>query len=377
MNKIEKLLKELCPNGVEYKKLNEVCDIVKGKQLNKDKLFKEGPYAVINGGINPSGYWEEYNFNEDAITISQGGASAGYVQWQENKFWAGAHCYVLINPNSKLIYRFIYHVVKMNENKYMESQLGAGIPSLSSKDLGNTEIPIPPLEIQKEIVNVLDKMVFLERELERELDKRKTQYSYYRDKLLKPEVDVQIVKLKDIATLFFRGNGIKREHVKECGIPCVRYGEIYTKYNIWFDKCISHTDLSLIDNPKYIEYGDVLFAITGESVIDIGKTVAYIGNEKCLVGGDILVMRHKQNPKYLSYALSTTSAIEQKGKGKIKSKVVHTNADSIGNIEIPLPSLEIQQKIVDVLDNFEKYCSDLNIGLPAETSRLKDNNLFL
>ena len=108
------------------------------------------------------------------------------------------------------------------------------------------------------------------------------------------------------------------------------------------------------------------FAITGESVEKIGKSTVHIGKEKCLVGGDILVMKHKQDPVYLSYALSTENVQKQKSKGKIKSKVVHTNATDIGEIEISLPPLEVQKRIVEVLDNFEKICNDLNIGLLAE-----------
>ena len=188
--------------------------------------------------------------------------------------------------------------------------------------------------------------------------------------------NIKTVKLKDIATQMYRGNGIKREQVKENGIPCVRYGEIYTDYGIYFDKCKSYTDETLIENKKYIEYGDILFAITGESVEDIGKSTAYVGQERCLVGGDILVMKHNQNPKYLSYVLSTNNAKKQKSKGKIKSKVVHTNANSIGEIEIPLPSREVQDKLVNVLDNFENICNDLNIGLPAEIEARKKQYEF-
>lgn len=175
-----------------------------------------------------------------------------------------------------------------------------------------------------------------------------------------------MVKLKDIATDIYRGAGIKREEVTESGIPCVRYGEIYTTYNTWFDTCKSHTDLKYVPNPKYFEHGDILFAITGESVDDIAKSVAYVGHEKCLAGGDIVVMKHKQNPRYLAHVLATQAAREQKSKGKVKSKVVHSNVPSIEQIEIPLPSLDVQERYANVLDNFESLCNDLKIGLPAE-----------
>lgn len=140
---------------------------------------------------------------------------------------------------------------------------------------------------------------------------------------------VEYKTLGEIATDIYRGSGIKRDEVTEEGIPCVRYGEIYTTYNIWFDKCVSHTNEMLINNKKYFEKGDILFAITGESVEDIAKSIAYVGEEKCLAGGDIVVLKHKQNPKYLAYALSTADACSQKSRGKVKSKVVHSSVPAI------------------------------------------------
>ena len=156
--------------------------------------------------------------------------------------------------------------------------------------------------------------------------------------------------LGEIATEMYRGSGIKRDQVTKEGTPCVRYGEIYTTYNISFDTCASHTKIENVTSPKYFEYGDLLFAITGESVEDIGKTIAYLGDEKCLCGGDIICMKHHQNPKYLAYALSTPDAIRQKGIGKTKLKVVHTNAPALKAISIPLAPLSEQQSIVDYLD---------------------------
>ena len=177
---------------------------------------------------------------------------------------------------------------------------------------------------------------------------------------------VEYKKIGDVATDVFRGSGIKKDQVTSTGIPCVRYGEIYTKYNLWFDSCFSHTSESLITNKKYFEHGDILFAITGESVEDIAKSCAYVGNEKCLAGGDIVVVKHNQNPKYLSYALSTTNARLQKSSGKVKSKVVHASTESIKGITIPVPPLDVQRQIVQILDRFDALCNDLTQGLPAE-----------
>ena len=117
MSRLDELIKELCPNGVEYKELKDICVIKKGVQLNKEKLLEEAEYPVINGGILPSGYWNDYNVKENTITISQGGASAGYVQYISTKFWAGAHCYYLELKDKNINYRYIYHFIKMKQDK--------------------------------------------------------------------------------------------------------------------------------------------------------------------------------------------------------------------------------------------------------------------
>ena len=188
---------------------------------------------------------------------------------------------------------------------------------------------------------------------------------------------VEYKTIGEIAVDIFRGSGIKREQITETGIPCVRYGEIYTTYGVWFDSCVSHTDESAITSKKYFEHGDILFAITGESVEDIAKCTAYIGQERCLAGGDIVVLRHNQNPKYLSYALSTTEAQTQKSKGKVKSKVVHSSVPAIKELVVPIPPLEVQQEIVRILDQFTELTAELTAKLNAElTARKKQYEYY-
>ena len=170
---------------------------------------------------------------------------------------------------------------------------------------------------------------------------------------------VEYKTLGEIAVDVFRGAGIKRDEVTAEGIPCVRYGEIYTTYGVWFDECVSHTQIENVPTPKYFEHGDILFAITGESVEDIAKSTAYVGHDKCLAGGDIVVLKHNQNPKYLAYALSTTDAQMQKSKGKVKSKVVHSSVPAIKEIVVPIPPLPVQSEIVRILDNFAELTAEL------------------
>ena len=182
---------------------------------------------------------------------------------------------------------------------------------------------------------------------------------------------VEYKTLGSIASSIYRGAGIKRDQVTTEGVPCVRYGEIYTTYGIWFDRCVSHTLLEYVQTPKYFEHGDILFVITGEKVEEIAKSTAYTGHEKCLAGGDVVVLKHNQNPKYLSYVLSTSDAQKQKSEGKVKSKVVHSSVPSIASIVIPVPPLPVQAEIVRILDRFDALCNDLTSGLPAEIEARK------
>ena len=368
MSILDELTTELCPNGVEYRKVGDIAKISRGKVMSKEYLKENaGEYPVYSSQTENDGKLgaiTTYMFDGEYLTWTTDGANAGTVFYRSGKFSVTNVCGVIDNISKDVDTKYLYYILNREAPHYVNS--GMGNPKLMSNVMARINLPVPPLEVQREIVHILDSFTLLTAELTAELTARKKQYEFYRDELLSVKKNIPIVKLGDIATEFYRGSGIKRDEVTDTGIPCVRYGEIYTTYNTWFDKCVSYTKLDFVKSPKYFENGDILFAITGESVEDIAKSVAYIGHEKCLAGGDIVVMKHKQNPRYLAHVLATTEARMQKSKGKVKSKVVHSNVPSIKEIQIPLPSLDVQEKYANVLDNFEAICTNLNIGLPAE-----------
>lgn len=187
---------------------------------------------------------------------------------------------------------------------------------------------------------------------------------------------VEYKTLGEIATDIYRGSGITRNQITQVGTPCVRYGEIYTEYGVWFDKCVSYTDASAVKNRKYFEHGDILFAITGERVEEIAKSTAYVGHERCLAGGDVVVLKHTQDPKYLSYALSTTDAQRQKSRGRVKSKVVHSSVPAISEIRIPIPPLPVQREIVQILGRFAWLTAKLAAELTAELTARKQQHRY-
>ena len=125
MSNLYELIVKMCPDGVEHCELGSVCEIAKGVQFNKADMQDEGTYPVINGGINPSGYIEQFNQDGNTITISQGGASAGYVNWTSTPFWAGAHCYIL-KPSDKVLSRYVFHFVKGQEKKTSGMSIWSG-----------------------------------------------------------------------------------------------------------------------------------------------------------------------------------------------------------------------------------------------------------
>ena len=379
MSKLQELTQELCPNGVEYKKMGDMISIYTGTQFNKRDMSTEGRYPVINGGVNPSGYIEEYNEDLDTITISQGGASAGYVSWQEEKFWAGAHCYVIRPSNVNLLNRYLYFFLKNQEDYLRQMQHGAGIPALSRKKVQALEIPIPPLEVQEEIVKILDRFAEYAAELQAELQARQEQYEFYRDKLLifnninkgGGHASVTWMKMRERGR-FIRGNGLQKKDFTESGVPCIHYGQIYTHYGTFASKTKSFVNEDTAKRCKKAHSGDLIFATVSENIEDVCKCVAWLGDDEICISGDSLAFYHNQNPKYLAYYFQTTVFADYKRTRVTGTKVIRLHQSKLEQFVIPIPSLAEQQHIVDILNRFETLTNDLAQGLPAEINAVHE-----
>ena len=132
--------------------LSEICNIVKGKQINGECLADNGNYYVMNGGTEPSGYYEEYNVGANTISISEGGNSCGYVQFNTLPFWSGGHCYTLQNISKNVDHIFLYHYLKSKESQIMRLRIGSGLPNIQKKDLAKFKVVILSTE-QQDIVS--------------------------------------------------------------------------------------------------------------------------------------------------------------------------------------------------------------------------------
>lgn len=243
------------------------------------------------------------------------------------------------------------------------------------QEMKNIEIPVPSIKTQEDILSALrikskniNLLIFnQEQQIEKLKQYKQSLITKVVTKGLNPGVTMKdsgvkwigmipkhwiVKRTKFVANALEKGKGITKEEVISDGdIQCVRYGEIYTKYNQGFTDCVSRTNLEIIQPHQFFEHGDILFAGTGELVEEIGKNVVYLGNEKCLAGGDIIVMKHHQDPAFLNYALNSIYSQKQKSYGKAKLKVVHISADNIGNVKIALPPLDEQQQIATYLDD--------------------------
>ena len=131
--------------------LEDIGDVVKGKQINGEFLSESGKYYVMNGGIEPSGFYNDYNVEANTISISEGGNSCGYVQFNACPFWSGGHCYTIQNTTDNVKTEYLYQFLKSKESEIMKLRIGSGLPNIQKKDLAKFKITIPNISEQKVI----------------------------------------------------------------------------------------------------------------------------------------------------------------------------------------------------------------------------------
>jgi len=394
LSKIFDLINKLCPNGVEYKELGEV-----------SKTFAGGtPSSTNNDYYNGDIPWlrsGEINFNvinKTYKSITKLGLEKSSARWIKEKSvllaMTGAtvarsavnlipltanQSVCAIEPNENILdYKFLYYCFA---NDYLNlKSLGQGVlTSLNLAIIKKIKIPIPPLEVQEEIVRILDNFTPLVGELEdalkAELEARKKQYEYYREKLIIPKEingkwflngkEIEWKKLGDVGE-FIRGNGLQKKDFTESGVGCIHYGQIYTYYNTYAYKTKSFVSIEFAKKLKKARTGDIVIATTSENVEDVCKAVAWLGNDEIAISGDACIFKHNMNPKYLAYYFKTKSFFNQKKSYVTGTKVMRVSGANLAKIHVPIPTLSEQQRIVEILDKFDTLVNDLSIGIPAE-----------
>ena len=397
MKNLETLIQELCPDGVEFVKLGEVFDLFSGMSKVSNKWAETGNCKFID-------YLNIYN---NIIVDVNKLQNATVASFKQNVLKKGDILFTCASetPRECAISAVIRDSIA--DNTYLDDHLnGIRVKSefidkvnpvfvnyyfysprfrvaickivrgvtrfyIVNKNFLKIEIPLPPLEVQTEIVRILDKFTSLEAELEAELDCRKRQYEYYRDKLLSFEnlggQEVEWKKMSEVGT-FIRGNGLQKKDFTEEGVGCIHYGQVYTHYGTSATETITCCSLELAAKLRKASKGDIVIATTSENVEDVCKAVAWLGEDDIAVSGDAFIYKHNQNPKYMAYLFQTLDFFNYKKKKATGTKVIRLSGDAMGSYLAPIPSLEEQQRIVSILDRFESLTTSLQSGLPAEIS---------
>ncbi|MFP6190828.1 restriction endonuclease subunit S [Helicobacter pylori] len=394
MHKIERLLHTLAPKGVEFRKLGEVCESTNKKTLKISEVSEvknKGMYPVINSGRDLYGYYHDFNNDGENITIASRGEYAGFINYFNEKFFAGGLCYPYkVKDTNELLTKFLYFYLKTNEIQIMENLVFRGsIPALNKADIETLTIPIPPLEIQQEIVKILDAFTELNTELNTELKARKKQYEYYQNMLLdfndinqnlkdaKMSVKTYPKRLKTLLhTLAPKGVEFKKigelfKRNKGINITAAQMKELHSeigKVRI-FAGGATKADI----NYKDISKKDI---INCESVII--KSRGNIGfeyyNQPFSHKNEIWSYSSKTNQmlvKFLYYYLSNNQDYFQKLAQSSSVKLPQLSVSDTDEYEVPIPPLEIQQEIVKILDQFSILTTDLLAGIPAEIEARK------
>lgn len=301
--------------------------------------------------------------------------------------------YIIIRPRKEGISSYFNYLLKALDSQKIFHGMGEGLRlTLKYKEVKSMILPTPSFEEQQRIANFLDQKCAEVDDLIALQESMITELQAYKQSVITetvtrgldpnaPLIDSgvewigqipqhwEVDILKRVVSSISKGTGITKEEVFEDGdTPCVRYGEIYSKYDRSFSACLSYTKKSVLPVVRYFHHGDLLCAGTGELVEEIGRSVVYVGNEECLAGGDIIILSPKVNSVFLNYALNSNYAQSQKSCGKAKLKVVHISASDLGGIQLALPPLAEQQAIADFLD---ERCADIDTLIQTKREKIE------
>jgi len=369
MSRLHELIVELCPEGVKWVKVGNLCEINTGIQLNKEMLSGEGNYPVYNGGIYPSGYYHEFNTEAHTIAISQGGASAGFVNFVETQFWAGAHCYVITHVSNLILNRYLFFFLKNNQEKIQNSKHGAGIPGLRSDVLNNIKVPLPPLPVQQEIVRILDQYTAAQEELEAklraELDTRTQQYEYYRELALSGTKSVwEYERIGDICS---QTDNIAWNEVRDSTFKYIDLSSVDRETHSIGATKIINSNSAPSRAQQVVITDDVIFGTTRPTLKRFCLIPDEYHEQICSTGFCVLrADKVKVLPKFLFHQISKRefySYLERVQRGVAYPSVSDTD---VKEFKIPIPPLAEQERIVSILDRLGRQINDLKQALQLE-----------
>ena len=305
--------------------------------------------------------WGDILITGSSETPADAGMSSVVLFNPQEKMYLNSFCFGFrLNDMNEALPSYIGHLLRSTSIRAAISKTAFGVTrfNVNRMRFADIEIPLPPLNIQKEIVSILDSFTSLIGKMKQEVEMRKKQMEYYREKLMAPQTNWKIKTLGEIGT-FTRGNGLQKSDFRVKGFPCVHYGQIHTYYNTCIYKTKSFCEEDLAKKLQKASYGDLLIATTSEDVKACCKAAVWFGAGDVAYSGDSFCYSHDQDPKYMAYLFQTEMFAKQKQKAATGAKVIRVSGESMSSFSFAFPPLVQQRQIASILDTFETYISKL------------------
>lgn len=355
MSKLKELIQKYCPNGVDYVKIQDVCDVFTGGEVPDGSIKSDVPqgemiYPIWGNGKDVYGYAKTYKISKDAVCVSSIGANTGDVFFHKAFFTPIIRLKVLIPQDDRLSVRFLYYALSSIDFEVKKSS----VPNMNANEVKQKVIPFPPLPVQEEIVRILDTFTELQPELQAELQKREQQYEYYQDLLLNKSQFSHLVPIGDMC------------EIKKGNTPIQKAKEgVYPLVVTTMERRSSDTyqfNASAVCIPLISSRGHGVASLN-HVYYQEGKFA--LGNILCaVIPHDEKVLKAKFLYYYLEYAKDFTLVPLMKGGANVSM-----HCSDIEKVKIPLPSLDEQERIITILDKFDTLTTDLTVGLPAEIEK--------
>lgn len=401
MSRIDEMIQRLCPDGVEYKQLGEVGVLTRGQRFTWKDVVQNGEpclhyseiythygvYADTANSYLPAATYEKLRKAApgDIVIVSAGETVEDIgigVAWLGDKPIAIHDACTAFHPNDKLDSKYVSYFFRSDYyhaqiTKYVSS---SKISSILPKNLAKAVIPVPPLDVQREIVRVLDSFAELGTELEAELEARKAQYAHYRDRLLSRESleemaggEVDVVELGAAGSFYGGLSGKSKDDFADGNALFVPYTNVYNNVSIDFSD-LSPVRVSEGERQHELHRGDVLVTGSSETPDDCGMTSVVMEepeeklylNSFCFGWRPNAAYADKLEPGFLKYAMRAYDARKQIVKTANGVTRFNISKKSFARVTIPVPPLSVQQHVVDILDRFDVLTTSLTDGLPAE-----------
>ena len=348
---------------VEWKKLGTISDIGTGSN-NREDACENGlyPFYVRSKEVLRI---NSYLYDEEAVLIPGEGGIGEIFHYINGKYGLHQRTYRVHSVSKEISGRYLFYYLHENFGRYIDHKsYKSTAASIRKPMLLEFPVAIPSLSEQTRIVGILDTFTSAIDNLKEQIAQRRKQYEHYRDQLLdlegKPGKDIhcwgEFCKME-------KGNGVQKVDFVEEGVGCIHYGQIYTHYGPYAYETNKFVSEETFAKAKKASKGDIILTDTSENVEDICKSVAWLGDDDIAVSNHALIIKHNQNPKFLSYSTQTNSFFLQKRKVVVGVKVSGIKPDDLAKIKIFLPSLSEQQRIVSILDTFEASIQNLEAQL--------------